>query len=233
MNQAFQLYRLQQIDNQLLQISSRLVEIQKILTDDSSRKEAYNRAMEAKRRLDSEKGKLRQKEFEAQTIKINIETNEASLYSGKIQNPKELQDLQNDITYLRRRFVSQEDELLELMLRIEELEGEYQNAVINENNTLNGFTTLQDSLLSEKSRLILDQEKTKVEREAISSSILLENYEIYSRLLQQKRGLAVVTIKDDNCTGCGATIRPSERQAAKNPQQIGFCSSCGRILYSG
>jgi uncharacterized protein len=62
-----------------------------------------------------------------------MQTSEASLYGGKIRNPKELQDLQVEIAALKRRTATLEDEQLEAMLAVEDAETQLTEANKNLN----------------------------------------------------------------------------------------------------
>ena len=61
--------------------------------------------------------------------KVKIEQSEASLYSGNVTNPKELQDLQNEAAALKRYLVTLEDRQLEAMLEVETAEQSKQAAL--------------------------------------------------------------------------------------------------------
>jgi predicted nucleic acid-binding Zn-ribbon protein len=55
-------------------------------------------------------------ELEAQTLDAKIASVDERLYSGRVKNPKELSDLQNEVASLRRRRATLDDTLLEAML---------------------------------------------------------------------------------------------------------------------
>ncbi len=104
------------------QIAARLKEIDAILKDQLELNQAEARARDAEQKLNEARKALRRAEQEVQTQQIKIEQTEASLYGGKIHNPKELQDLQREATSLRRYKSTLEDRLLECMLSVEESE---------------------------------------------------------------------------------------------------------------
>ncbi|MEN6523528.1 MAG: C4-type zinc ribbon domain-containing protein, partial [Anaerolineaceae bacterium] len=65
-----------------------------------------------------------------------------------------------------------------------------------------------------------------------TGSIASEALQKYESIRLAKKGRAVVAIVDDSCEGCGAAIRPAERQAARSSNQLVFCDTCGRIIYA-
>jgi uncharacterized protein len=233
MNQSSQLYQVQKIDTALDQTNARLGEINRIIESDQSVHTAQDLVASAMSSVQSTRRSLTLIEDAVKAVEIKIQLSEASLYGGKISNPKELQDLQNEITALKRRLASLEDDQLEAMLAFEDAETQLSEANKNLNEVKATFASQQASLLGEQSQLLKIAERLQAERDATVQSILPENIEIYERLRRQKRGLAVVMVEDGTCSGCGSSIRPAERQLARSPSQMLPCSSCGRILYAG
>lgn len=233
MNQSSQLYQLQKIDTEIDRTSLRLNEIAHQLAQDETIRNASQLVDQAKHHLHKAQQNLRSIEQEVQALRIRINTSEASLYGGKIQNPKELQDIQNEIAALKRRYAALEDSQLEAMLALDEVESGLKSADENLNAAQATHANQQAGLLGEQSQLQKNLDRLQMERSATSGSILPDNLEIYERLRRQKRGLAVVAIEDGACTGCGTSIRPAERQAARALQQMAYCSTCGRILFAG
>ncbi len=176
---------------------------------------------------------LRSVEQEVQAVRIKINTSEASLYGGKIRNPKELQDIQTEIAALKRRHSVLEDSQLEAMLALDEAEGEQAAAEKGLTAAQADRATQQAGLLGEQGQLKKKLDRLQMERGATIGSILPENLEIYERLRKQKRGLAVAAIEDNACASCGTSIRPAELQVARSPEQMAYCSTCGRILFPG
>jgi uncharacterized protein len=233
MNQSSQLYQVQKIDTALDQTNARLGEINRIIESDQSVQTAQDLLSSTMESTQSTRQSLTLIEDAVKAVEIKIQLSEASLYGGKISNPKELQDLQNEITALKRRLASLEDDQLEAMLAFEDAETQLSEANKNLNEVKATFASQQASLLGEQSQLLKIAERLQAERDATVQSILPENMEFYERLRRQKRGLAVVMVEDGTCSGCGSSIRPAERQLARSPSQMLPCSSCGRILYAG
>ena len=128
MSQTLSLYRLQQTDSQMDRVQARLLAIQKILEDDETLRQAGEQVKAAdKQRLVTEQS-LHQAEAAVQAQRVKIEQTESSLYGGSVHNPKELQDLQNDVAALKRHHVTLEDRLLEAMLASEAAETALQAA---------------------------------------------------------------------------------------------------------
>ena len=96
MSASLGLYRLQQVDSQIDRARGQLNTIHKTLENDTELQEALNRVTMTQTNNHHASHSLKNAEAEVDAQKIKIENAESSLYGGRVQNPKELQDLQKD-----------------------------------------------------------------------------------------------------------------------------------------
>lgn len=233
MSQPLRLYRLQQIDSQFDQVHSRLREIEIALSENALLLQAQEEANNKEEYLKSARNSLRRSEENVQDQRIKIEETETTLYGGKLRNPKELQDLQNESASLKRYLTVLEDRQLEAMLIVEEAEAAYKQASITLYEVRAKVIEQQAGLKGEQSNLIKTIERLATERQAALKSIVPEDLQLYDQLRTQRRGLAVAKVVDKSCTACGATLTAALVQSASSSNQIIRCSSCGRILFVG
>jgi predicted nucleic acid-binding Zn-ribbon protein len=233
MNQAFHLYRLQQIDIQLDQVEAGLAEINRLLSGDEAIRQAQQSLESAEKTLQKHHQSLKQLEFTVHEQQMKIAQSEASLYSGRIHNPKELQDIQKEIASLKKHLAAFEDQQLEAMLAVEESEGQEKSAQTALLQAQAAFAEKSSGWLGQKEQLSRSLDRLKAERAPALSPVTKESLQVYEILRKRKSGVAVTTVRDGSCSVCGATIRPSELQAARVAQVLVYCTSCGRILYAG
>ncbi len=233
MNQAFHLYRLQQIDTQIDQVEAGLAEIGRRLSGDEATHQAQQKLDTIEKQLHQHRQSLKQVEFAAHEQQIKIAQAEASLYSGRIHNPKELQDIQKEIVSLKKHLATLEDQQLEVMLAVEDAETQEKAAQAGLIQAQATFTEKSSGWLGQKEQLNHSLGRLKAERAPALTLIPKESLQMYEILRKRKSGVAVTTVVDGSCSVCGATIRPAELQAARAAQDLVYCSSCGRILYAG
>ena len=77
------------------------------------------------------------------------------------------------------------------------------------------------------------KENLLTERHAVIQNLEEDALQKYETLRKTKRGLAVALVSEQACTGCGSTLTPADWQAARSPQRLVLCATCGRILYAG
>ena len=232
MSAALGLYRLQQVDSQIDQIQTRLKTIQQILENDKALRAANDGFAEAEDRHREGERALKLIEAEVEKQQIKIEQTEASLYGGKVHNPKELQDLQKDAASLKRHLQTLEERQLEAMITVETTEQELQAAKTDLERVQSNLKEQNKDLTQESEMLHKSLERLNSERQAVVTDIATQTLSIYDHLRKQKRGLAIATIADNSCEACGTTLTPSQQQTARSTSQLFHCPTCGRILYA-
>ena len=232
MSASLGLHRLQQVDRQIDHARSQLDNIRQTLENDAELRESLKQLETAQVDHFHAHHALKNSEAEVEAQKIKIEQAESSLYGGRVQNPKELQDLQKDIVSLKKHLATLEERELEAMIKAEDTENNLQN-------TKTKLELIQARLGSEHKKLISDQstwiiklEQLAEEREATLAPIESVMLQIYENLRQQKKGVAIAEVSDGACGSCGATITTALQQNARSQKQLAHCPSCGRILYA-
>ena len=232
MSAALGLYRLQQVDSQIDQIQARLNIIQQTLENDVVLRAAKEglAAAEAKHK-DSERT-LALSEAEVEKQHIKLQQTDASLYGGKVHNPKELQDLQKDVSSLKRHLETLEERQLEAMISAEAAEMDLQTAQTDLERVQSNLKEQNKDLTSESEALHKNLERLNSERQAVVTDIAGQALGVYDQLRKQKRGIAITSIADNSCEACGTTLTPSQQQTARSTSQLFHCPTCGRILYA-
>ena len=233
MSRSFKLFRLQQIDSQLDQGRSRLREIEAALRDNASLNEANRQTEKLGATLEAARKDLHRADEIVQNQRIKIEQTESTLYGGKVRNPKELQDLQNESAALKRYMDTLEERQLEALISFEEAEAAHQAAVSNQARVRGEVEQANSHLVAEQSSLSQEMSRLEGEREAVAGPIPPEDYSQYEKLRAQRRGVAVAKLNHNLCSACGSSLNAALLQAARSPTQLTRCESCGRILYAG
>ena len=232
MSAALGLYRLQQVDSQIDQIQVRLKAIQQTIENDVVLRAANEHFTGADVKHKDAERTLKVSESEVEKQQIKIQQTEASLYGGKVHNPKELQDLQKDILSLKRHLETLEERQLEAMLAVEDNEKDLQTTKIDLERVQANLKEQNKDLTKESETLRKDLERLNSERQAVVTDIASQALNVYNQLRKQKRGIAITTVTDNSCEACGTTLTPSQQQTARSTSQLFHCPTCGRILFA-
>lgn len=233
MSQPFKLHRLQKIDTQLDQIRSRLKEIKGALADNLPLRQAQELFSQTEAIFESARKQLRMAEESVQSQRIKINQTESTLYGGKVRNPKELQDLQNESAALRRYLDVLEDRQLEAMIALEQAELEHKTSLELLEKTQIETENQNKVLLIEQNNLLHEEHRLENEREAAAGALPDDDLHLYQQLRKIRQGVAVAHVVDRTCSACGSTLSAAQLHAARSLNQIIRCDSCSRILYGG
>lgn len=231
MSQLQQLYRLQQIDNEIREKKQRLREVMRALKDDEELVAARRRKEQTEEALHKVQGQQKELELQLGSVNEEAQRSEDRLYSGKVTNPKELSDLQQKIASLGRRKEMLEDQILETMMAVEEAQevdeaaGErLREAEAAWEEERERLTREQDELAEEAGRLLQQREK----QVDLIDDKMMDAYEDTAR---RRGGVAVAPLVQQVCQACTVRVSATKARAAQEGELV-YCSSCKRILYS-
>lgn len=124
-----------------------------------------------------------------------------------------------------------EEKILILLEKLDELKAgktEKENIVKDEEKVFNREKEVIEKDFNQLSEMLKDLEAQKAGIISQMESKLLTEY---NRLLIDKKGLAVVTVKNEHCLGCHMRIPPQVFAEIKKNEKISYCLNCKRILY--
>lgn len=233
MSRALSLYRLQDIDSSLDRVQRRLAAIEEILNESEyiRNRRAELAAAEAEWRRTHAASRTAEDAVAYQRGKI--EQTEKNLYGGTIQNPKELQDLQQESESLKRHLVTLEDRLLEAMLAAEEAEIQRDEARELLTKAEETVAEEHEQLQQERAILLADLSRLQAEREASLASVDQSDVALYSELRQGMGSIVVARVQDGSCGVCGLVLPASASQAIRSRNELVRCPQCHRLLYAG
>jgi hypothetical protein len=231
-NRVELLYRLQKVDTEIDAAHHRLRQIETSLGETETLRRTRAALQEAEKAHRKWQAKLQDLELQMEALNAKIENNQRRLYSGKVKNPKELGNLQEELNYLRRRKSNEEDRLLEAMINVEEREAALHEAQTRWQTEEAAWKTEQADLAAQKETLNARLEALAAERNAREKEISDQDLRVYEELRQQKSGKAVTLLQKNLCQSCYVEAPSSRTQQARQGELV-FCGSCGRILHAG
>lgn len=232
MSNSFQLLRLQQKDSQMDDARKRIAEIDFLINHDleivsinEKLQSVFSKISLLQKEIDKATAEIKEKQ-------IRIEQSSSALYSGSIKNPKELEDVQNEVNAHTRAIEKKENDLLLLLCDLEFLETQKSDLTHSLGECQKRINSQNSLLYAEKNKLIALLEKYETERTATTSQIESSEMQIYMSLRERKNGIAITTLTDDSCSACGFVLTPAQCQQAKSSAVYFYCPGCGRIIYA-
>lgn len=156
-----------------------------------------------------------------------------TLYGGTVTSPRELQDLQSELDALRRRQADLEDQVLELMERLEEPQAECEalgNERARHHETLEAA---RRSLTAAEAEVDVEIAAVTAERDALAADVPPALLDEYRRLREGLGGIGAARLEaGGRCGGCQLLLSAVERDRIKGlaPDALVHCEECGRLL---
>jgi len=221
---------LQQTDSETDDLRRRLAEVISLLGETHELSAARRRHEEAQEALAYWRTKQRDRELALRSLDRKSKSSEQRLYGGRIRNPKELSDLQDELESLGRRKSAIEDELLEAMLQVDECQAETVKAAEGLSRIEAEWSSAQAALRAEKEgqeRRLAELAATHEDQIRATAPADVSSYE---HLRKRKGGLAVTVLKGHECQGCMTTVSAARVREARSRDTLAYCGNCGRIL---
>ena len=230
MSQTRALYRLQKLDLDLESRRSRVREVTAALEDDRALQTAQAEVAALEGQLRPQEARAADLTLEIKSVVEQTQQLNDRLYSGAVNNPKELEDIQHKIAERERRHAALEDSLLETMIASEELQVALDAAQERLRQAKAARVLVQETLGAELQQLKSEIKRLKADRERVASEISPEFIEVYQTLRPRKGGHAIALLEGECCSVCGVGQTTDTVQQVRQNLELITCESCGRIL---
>ncbi|MCS6862781.1 MAG: hypothetical protein NZT92_20945, partial [Abditibacteriales bacterium] len=201
-----QLYQLQQIDTRLAEVEKARKEL-----DSGAALRAECDAQRAKlseesSRLHALETEIRDKELQLKSIEDKRQRHRNRLYSGTITNPKEIENLNQEVEALGRQKGNLEEIILLLMDDVEAQQrkvDELRQALSEKESHLRAVEQRYQETLAQ---LNAEWEALQAQRAQMVPHIEANALRRYEFIRGRARNLAIVKVKEDICPACSVTF---------------------------
>ena len=169
-----------------------------------------------------------EREIDSMTRKADVD--EKRLYDGSIANVKEMETLQHEISSLKERRSRSEDDLLEQMVRKDDLESRAGEASTVAQQARARLEAVGGEVVEELERIEAELAERRAAREKLVPEFDDELLELYEELRRQKRGVAVAALVDGVCQACHEKLSAMELDRLKRTEGVKRCEYCRRIV---
>jgi predicted nucleic acid-binding Zn-ribbon protein len=228
---AADLYALQEIDSAVEATKASLSAVEEQLGESEELIAARQAVEERRDALEDVSKQQRELEWQVDDLRPRLSDVEGKLYSGSVRNPKELGSMQEEANILRGQLRRREDELLDLMVRVEERQAALREAEESLTEVEERWRQDQKELTSEKGKLEGELAGLEERRRQQTGLIEARVLALYDNLWERRQGRAVAKVERGMCGGCRITLPMTVLQKARSGMDVVQCVSCERILY--
>jgi uncharacterized protein len=227
------LLELQELDSAIDRLESRkrqLEEGKEIADVRTEMEDAEARLGELRLGVDAVVREQQRLEREIDSMTRKAEVDEKRLYDGSIANVKEMEALQHEITSLKERRSRSEDDLLEQMVRKDDLESRAGEATAVVEHARDRLEAVEAEAIRELERIGSELAEDRAARQKLVPEFDDELLELYEDLRHQKRGVAVAALVDGVCQACHEKLSAMELDRLKRTEGVKRCEYCRRIV---
>jgi uncharacterized protein len=228
--QGYLLYKLQEIEVQILKHQKRLGDIATELANNAGIQQAQRAVDTATQAVTPLNTKATDLNLQLQSVRSKRDATEKRLYSGTVKNPKELTDMQNEIASLQKRDDELDEMLLEAMLYLEEAQAQLAKATQNLKDVTAQVETEHQTILTEKSKLETQVKTLQAQRQEALKPISASAMQTYNALRPQKANQPMALLQGQTCGVCGIEQNSIIVQAVRKGEELTPCKNCRRIL---
>jgi len=189
------------------------------------------RASATKHRKDVEALDKQRRQLEASIAEEQSNLQKAQRKLHEVKTNKEYAAMLAEIEAFKQKISAHEDAVLHLLelgeLRKQELQA-LEHGIKGEEQRLAEARRRNEAELAVLQHTLAERCQSRGEA---MGRLTRQVMDLYQRLLNSRKGLAVVGIKNGTCQGCFLALPPQLMQEVRRNDRILTCSHCQRILY--
>lgn len=173
--------------------------------------------------------RLKTLEWQSEDLKGKLKRVNDQLYSGRINNPKELTSLQHEAEVLNANLADVDEKALGEMENVDTLNGELNLAADSLAVVENNWKLDQNQLTQDIQTILEKLAVLRQKRDKAAGEIDAQTLQVYERIKAQ-RSFAVARVVNGTCEGCRISLSSAQLQHARSAS-MEKCANCGRILF--
>jgi uncharacterized protein len=218
---------------------TRIAELRRRIEADPSRiqalEEMLKRAEEAAQAglAQVEETKKERRIVERQIDERESQIQKSNVKLSNIKSNKEYQAALKEIDTLRHEKTALEDKAIELMEKIEALEGQGSEARKQLDSVRETTTAEKSRILSETKAMVEEVDRLEKERQTLCGFIETSILKRYDFLRDRKGGVGISPVIKGICQTCHIGIPPQQFNLLLRGEELMSCPNCTRIIYWG
>ena len=229
-----QLLALQQIDSDIIQLEHRIKNLPLAAQLDKATQSlisSKNLLIAAETEKSDIKHELSRSEVDVEQVVSRIEKDEKRLAAGT-GSPKELEQIQHELSSLAKRRSELEEVELEILVRIEGIDERIKSLAAEVSDWESEVSKLKAQLDSEINELNSAKTRDIEARTELAKSIDSDLLQLYEKIRLASDGVGAARLVGDKCEGCHLTMNSAEVTRIKSlpDDELVRCEECRRIL---
>lgn len=183
------------------------------------------------KRAELEELKMQKRLHEGEVDDVVAKIKELEKRQSSVKKLEEFNALTHEMAHIDKERIAKEQRLSDLIDSQNSQEDALRELEQSLANTCENGRALEVELIEGVERINEEGSALKIERDALVADADVEVFEIYERLLRNKRDRVVVPIENRCCTGCHITLTPQHENLVRKGERLVFCEHCARIHF--
>lgn len=225
-----QLLELQEIDRVIDQLNLDLKKMPLVIEEKRSLIKQEMDLFEEKKKKSVEFQLMRkEKEIELSSQEEKIRKHESELNSVKSNDAYKA--LLSEIAAAKEQKSKVEDEILTLMVEMDNVVADLKKMDSEAKEHQKKSETEIQGIEAQTQELKEQLDEQTKRRQEFATHLPAESLSVYDFIRRKKKGVAIVSIEGESCSGCHTTLTQSTINEVKKKKKMVNCDSCSRILY--
>lgn len=175
--------------------------------------------------------KKTQRMFEGEVNDIIAKIKKLESQQNSVKKLEEFNALTHEMSQAEKERNAKELRLSDIIDRLNAEEDALKALNETLESTLEGGKALEAEIVESITRINAEGRELKEQRDALVASADPEVFQIYERLLRNKKDRVVVPIENRCCSGCHIMLTAQNENLVRKGERLVFCEHCSRIHY--
>lgn len=221
---------IQEIDMQMIRLMRLKRERQKELNNIASiKKDLQRKVLLKENEIIELKKTIRLDEGEVQEVVGNIKKLEGQ--QGSLRKVEEFNAMTQEVSTLEREKSSREARISDLVDKLAAEEDLHKSLKESLDQTTASSKELEQEIHESVRHINEEGVQLKKQRDDLAEKAEPEIFQIYERLLRNKKSRVVVPIENRSCSGCHIVLTAQDENMVRKGERLVFCEHCSRILF--
>lgn len=222
--------KIQELDMQLLQLMRLKKERLKELDNLKGMKNNLQKQITIK---EAEIGELKvsQRIYEGEVNDIQAKIKKLEGQQNNLKKLEEFNALTHEMAQAEKERVVKEQRLSDLIDQLNNQEDALKSLNETLKSTCESGKVFEEEIIQSISRINNEGKELKSQRDVLVEGADQEVFQIYERLLRNKRDRVIVPIENRCCSGCHIMLTPQNENLVRKGERLVFCEHCSRIHY--
>lgn len=222
---------LHEVDSRILELQAKADEIKRRLASTAGLDAAKKNLEAADQRYHRIHAELKDSELTQKGMQERAEEHEKHLYSGKVVNPREVEQIEQEIKHLRSSADKLDEKIIRLLEVVPQAESELEKARVEYDRVDKAHEDFRIKASAAGKQMQAEYKELIERRKQIFESLPPNPRTRYMTIQKGTKGTAMAKItKDGQCSKCGVQVSERAIDLARQDKYV-TCDQCKRLLY--